>query len=59
MDNNQLALSEDAEALVYVTTGSDIYTQSEAEQHGLNDSKPYPIWAEHQPRIERGYQGQS
>ena len=42
VDNNQLALSEDAEALVYVTTGSDIYTQSEAEQHGLNDSKPYP-----------------
>ena len=45
VDNNQLALSEDAEALVYVTTGSDIYTQSEAEQHGLNDSKPYPIWS--------------
>ena len=45
-DSNQLALSEDAEALVYVTTGSDIYTQSEAEQHGLKDSKPYPYLEE-------------
>ncbi|MGN5113140.1 two-component system sensor histidine kinase EnvZ [Aeromonas jandaei] len=41
VESNQLALSDDAEALVYVATGSDIYTQSEAEQHGLNDSKPY------------------
>ena len=53
--SNQLALSEDAEALVYVTTGSDIYTQSEAVQHGLNDAKPYPIWRGHRPRTERGY----
>ncbi|MGL4251035.1 MAG: two-component system sensor histidine kinase EnvZ [Aeromonas sp.] len=42
LENNLLKLSEDAEALVYVATGSDIYTQREAEQHGLNDSKPYP-----------------
>ncbi len=41
VESNQLALSEDAEALVYVATGSDIYTQTEAEQHGLNESKPY------------------
>jgi len=40
VESNQLALSEDAEALVYVATGSDIYTQTEAEQHGLNESKP-------------------
>lgn len=32
VESNQLALSEDAEALVYVATGSDIYTQTEAEQ---------------------------
>jgi two-component system osmolarity sensor histidine kinase EnvZ len=50
VESNQLALSEDAEALVYVATGSDIYTQTEAEQHGLNESKPYTYLEEHQPR---------
>ncbi len=46
VESNQLALSEDAEALVYVATGSDIYTQTEAEQHGLKESKPYPYLEE-------------
>ena len=54
VDNSQLALSEDAEALVYVATGSDIYTQSEAEQHGLNDSKPYPYLEESISRELKG-----
>ncbi|WP_421312915.1 two-component system sensor histidine kinase EnvZ [Aeromonas sp. 603404] len=46
VNTEQLALSEDAEALVYVTTGTDIYTQSEAVQHGFNDAKPYPYLEE-------------
>ncbi|MEZ6963105.1 MULTISPECIES: two-component system sensor histidine kinase EnvZ [unclassified Aeromonas] len=46
VESNQLELSDDAEALVYVATGSDIYTQSEAEQHGLKESKPYRYLAE-------------
>ena len=54
IDSKQLALSEDAEALVYVATGSDIYTQSEAEQHGLNDSKPYAYLEENISRELKG-----
>ncbi|WP_172956354.1 two-component system sensor histidine kinase EnvZ [Aeromonas sobria] len=46
LNSEQLALSEDAEALVYVTTGTDIYTQSEAIQHGFNNAKPYPYLEE-------------
>ncbi|PTT25295.1 HAMP domain-containing protein, partial [Aeromonas sp. HMWF017] len=46
VNTEQLALSEDAEALVYVTTGTDIYTQSEAVQHGFNEAKPYPYLEE-------------
>nr|WP_043157836.1 two-component system sensor histidine kinase EnvZ [Aeromonas diversa] len=40
IDRNQQPLSEDAEALVYVATGSDIYTQSEAERYGLKQARP-------------------
>lgn len=54
VESNQLALSEDAEALVYVATGSDLYTQTEAEQHGLNDSKPYTYLEESISREQGG-----
>ena len=40
MDRNQQPLSEDAEALVYVATGADIYTQREAERYGLKQARP-------------------
>lgn len=46
LERSQLALSDDAEALVHLATGSDIYTRQEAEQHGLKESKPYPYLEE-------------
>ncbi|PJG60304.1 two-component system sensor histidine kinase EnvZ [Aeromonas cavernicola] len=48
--SGQLALDDDGEALIYVATGSDIYTQLEAKKHGLAAAKPYAYLEENLSR---------
>lgn len=43
LEQSQASLSDDAEALVSVATGVDVYSQREAETNGLRESDRYPF----------------